>query len=1379
MAILSNRPLAPKAPEVVVDPEESSLLGEETEQLQREADVYAIRSRTEGAQAIKEAYKPSTSTIVKPTQEEVSKYSLDMLTGGLTESTSALLTSPVLGPEEEDPGSLPRNVVNFVIGEDMAIWGVKWDAEGFKWNFQNMKDQWSEEPLWSTVTLGFQLLTLVAPYAKALQLGARGMELGRRGLKAAPLISKVPLLKKVSPAGFKYYPHVGARKVEGIVSEFPENISMAMLEESRPWFAAPEFLNMSEKGARKAEIDMLRDFNVVNLGHIVSKWGDNTAKELYQQHGDDAYKYMSDVQLENLYHQIPKRTMERMRRTAQKYNTSARLAAKLKLSQDKNYANDVVFSTGDQMKLAFNRWFGNSYFDKVMGVTPDQNMVNEIGSNLSKWNPPENIRSLMSAPPPQSVVKNMLHQAIYDHAVRDGVGNLVPPPSVISQEYQGVVDRTYSVLREQQRRALDMGLISDAEAAANPMHFTLVRRRHKVQGGELQQYARANIVNLKDRDPVTGKVKKVIDPKTGKEVASTTEHIILNTGLFPRLQDPSLLPRRADWDKVYDALENGELFDTPEEFFLHTVVNDELLMRNFEVARDVVMDERYVMSAAELAGKYEGKRIPPEWVNLNDLVKGTSAGRLKRMIAKKAGNDVEKTTYLLGSTDPGSQVLPYMRAGLADKLFGGEGIFEQSKIAASWAEALTTVYKSMKTGFNLPTHFQNTLGNMVFLAQSGMHPLKADTWRLARDLTENFRGYTKAKRAGTEMAWVTRNADKMIEYNGFRMPFVDMLGLGTDPARNRLMQEHVVESAFEYIEGWEHLRRVYGRVSEADSPTLKSFVGSMLKVHDPSFDLKTGGAAPIADMTKPQQWYKKGITGFLNTATAAYLGEDIVPKMMLLMKNQADGMTLEGAITEVGRRLPMYNSVGKKFKSTRRVILPWVTFPAEAARITKNNIMDDPLKMLPWLWAPQVLQSTAFALGMTGEGETKESLEEAKRGIALWAQQGPETVVYGGRQGLAGAGGLIGGTTGALMGGLTKGPLGAVLGSLAGGIAGAGASYFLDKDGEQLRGGVLNWLPHSSFMMSEMRAPDFSFTKVKDVWETVPAEPFAILKPLYETFFGRDQYGNDVVTGGFGDSIKKGVAGYIGFLSPPIVQRYGFGTTTPDVALFGNEWTGGAVMAAAAGALGLALTKGKGPLIPGLKAALQTNKAGLAAAVAAGAAAGSTADVSRIYTDSGLTKDIYGKEGTTAQDFFFNNIGMMRSYRSTPESRIANEDVTKRHLQELRSYLGRHLQYYAANGMDEQMIDTLKKIHITFKAQYEDASLSQRRYRDYIEYYMSSIGQHPALRSISQEELVRRLYKASDYAEQARGMAQEEMYNLLLQTRAEQITTAAARRKRK
>lgn len=1382
-----NMPLGLKAPEIGTE-DDASLYDEETEERQLESNVSTIRSATEASQARIEAYRP------KP-------------------EDSALETSPVLGPAKQS-NDLPRNITNFLLEEDMAIWGMKWDKEGFDWNFEVMKQQWSEEPIWSTVTLGFQALTLVAPYARALKIGGTGMKVGRKGSKAAVGIagaaglsvpggiigalaggpggailgaglgaaagagaSKLPLIKRLSEPGFRFYKGIGSRPEKVVESVGLKELSPEAVEKTGnfvrtvnygdfkfgveepvvvPWFS--QFSSLSDRGARRAEISMFEDLKVANTPELLKKYGDESVQQIFKNledlgdlEGNAARFFLTDEQALDIYMKIPSRAMGTMRRHAQKYNTAARLKAKRDLSKD--LASGVAPLTPVEEKvLWFTEKFGNSFFEKTAILTPEDALSDKIGKQLGKWSLPTNIHDIFKSPPSLQVGKTAMHHWIKQDAIRDGAGHLVPDPGPLTGDalrFVGLVEAESAV---NQKRGFEAGVFFKGEMEKHPYHVTNVRRHHKVQRGDLDQYSKSTIVPVEDA--VTGEIE---------------HQFMMASGVFPRLTDPALLSKRSSWDKTWEAFEKGDLFDTPEEIVLHSLVNDNMLVDNYITAGRVLSDESNIASRKLIDIRYLSKKdgvLPPDWVDVEEIVKGVSAARLKNVLRKRIGDDGEKLEYILGSTDEALQTLPYMRKSSADALFGDQGLFEQTKAVTGWLEAGTAYMKTGATALNPSTHSQNILGNLALLIQAGMNPIAPSSLRLARDLSKNFKKFAIAKREGTEVAWAAGNKKTMIEYKGTKIPFIDLIGYGDDRVKSTIVNDLLVENAFEFVEGFRNLERLYERASKSEHGNLAAFLKLGLDMHDPKKGVLT------KDLDGVSKAYRKWVTHSFDNMTGAYLAEDIIPKMMLFTRGINDGLTWQSALHEVGRRLPMYNNIGSAFKGARKYALPWITFPSEAARITKNNLMDNPMGMLPWLRGPQILQSTAYALGLTGDGETYESLEEAKRGLPMWAQQGQETMMTRGKKSRVVTGGAITGTLGAVGGTVAGGPLGAVIGGLAGGVAGAAASYFLDRDGEEVRGAVLNWLPHSSVAMSEARAPDFHFTKWKDVIDIAPAEPFAIARPLLETFFGKNEYGDDAFTGGFGDSIKKTIAGYIGFLAPPLIQRFGYNSATPDVALFGNEWTGGAIAAAAGGAMALALSKKAGvPLISGIKTASK--------AAALGAVAGSTADVSRLYTDTGIRKDIYGRQANPAQDALLTVFGVARNYPSRPETQIGNEGVFDRHIQEVRSYIGRQVGFHSANGMDEALLKDLKDVQVTFKAQYNDASLAQRRYQDWLEQYLSSIGTHPALRGMSQEEILQRLYKASAFADETRGQAQQEMFNMLVRIRSENIQRAAARRGKK
>ena len=68
------------------------------------------------------------------------------------------LSIPYATPEE---GFGVKDVANFLVGDEMAMLGMKLDKEGFDWSVDHIVEQWSEEPLWLNIlTAGTMAATL-------------------------------------------------------------------------------------------------------------------------------------------------------------------------------------------------------------------------------------------------------------------------------------------------------------------------------------------------------------------------------------------------------------------------------------------------------------------------------------------------------------------------------------------------------------------------------------------------------------------------------------------------------------------------------------------------------------------------------------------------------------------------------------------------------------------------------------------------------------------------------------------------------------------------------------------------------------------------------------------------------------------------------------------------------------------------------------------------------------------------------------------------------------------------------------------------------------------------------------------------------------------
>jgi hypothetical protein len=414
----------------------------------------------------------------------------------------------------------------------------------------------------------------------------------------------------------------------------------------------------------------------------------------------------------------------------------------------------------------------------------------------------------------------------------------------------------------------------------------------------------------------------------------------------------------------------------------------------------------------------------------------------------------------------------------------------------------------------------------------------------------------------------------------------------------------------------------------------------------------------------------------------------------------------------------MYNTVGSAIKKGRKFAFPWATFPAEAMRITKNNIQDHPLRMIPWLRAPQIMQSVFSGMGYAPD--TREAVEDVKNQLPVWAQGHTTVVGEGGAIGLLGAGGtgaLMGGAAGAAIGksGVAAG-IGAAIG---GGISAALSSVTTDEfHAKQMRGAMMDWLPHSTFLQTTTAEEYYGkYMPAKDIQgilEQMPAEPLAILKPMISAFSGETAYGEAVGDGTLGGGLEKTIAGMLGFLAPPLLQKYGFKLTTPDVPLY--DGPGGGII-----------------------------------------------NYSRALVDSGNAVDpMTGRPGSMTHDFIMNNVGMFKSYAATGEQQLANEAITEKHMGKVRKHLVKNLDYHLDMEDDEEVVGILTKIQGSFTEQYmHDPRTAQLKYTEWLKKHSKTLGRHPKLKMWSDEEIKKRLDLAGQLGADARSRARNTLIQAL------------------
>lgn len=954
----------------------------------------------------------------------------------------------------------------------------------------------------------------------------------------------------------------------------------------------------------------------------------------------------------------------------------------------KSAKGEGQFGFMDRVKLSFARRFANDYFKLATSVADGADDVRTaFHQRLDGLFASEDIGRFFINMPTAAAGKR-----IYQHWLQKQ-GVLKKPVKLSADERQWA-DGMEIAMRNHQKEALEEGLIdSDTISKVGEIHLPALYKdtpRPDLATGR-QLYV-----------PIR---RKATQGERAAGIADASDEVVgLRPFEMPRLDSPTLKARQADLPEVARRLLDDELITDPSELTVRGFVMDRLLMNNYRAVRDIATDDRFAVSAHDVMTKFGGRKAAEKagFVSLDGL-QGGIPGRIRRMIEKK------DSSFLGGGGE-----LPWIRRAAFDDLFGTEGIFAQASSAFDMMSLLTSIHKTSKTALSVPTHFQNFTSNLAMLSQAGFNPLSPRNLGIQSRMAKAFEKIATANRANLD------DGSKIaIDQLAVNLGKMDIDGKSFDLTKE-LMDPKVLQlveaSAFESVEGFQNIRRMAERLrpeQRATKMVADAFIG----------------------MKKKMQLNDKNGFRWFDQMTKWYLAEDMVPKMSYYMSLRAQGLTTDAAILEVGRRLPMYQSVGSAIKTGRRWAFPWATFPTEAARITKNNMMDHPLRMLPWLQMPSIVQATAsmagFAPGNTG------AVSEAKRQLPMWAQRS-ETVMMEQGAGNVVGGAASGGLTGGIVGGRIGGAPGAIAGGLLGTVVGGGlANSLTDAEGsDRLRGSVLDWLPHTSFFLSST-SPEFGgtvnsfghgllpFKDLQGALEQAPAEPLAILKPFIDIMSGRTSWGQDIGAEDTGGQFGKALAGFIGFMAPPFMQKYGFKTTTPDVSFSQH-------------ALGTDLP-------------------------------GDITNVSRALIDSGSKLDpITGRPGNLTSDMLLKNFGLWKSWATDPANRLSNELGTEKHLQQIRSYATKNLAFHLENGHDTEVLKTLNTIMTTFSQQFVDnPARAQEKYNEWLQRHLSKIGRHPRLRQWSEDELRERLQHASDFARRERGKARDDMLKFLHQQLAQ------------
>ncbi len=967
---------------------------------------------------------------------------------------------------------------------------------------------------------------------------------------------------------------------------------------------------------------------------------------------------------------------------------------------DAEAKGELSVSGWEKAKWEFNKRFANQYFRLTNSLVENNGVMDQYKASLDNLWKSEDMGRVMATVPDisegEDVYKYWMHQQRPD---------LIPNSPKLKPETQKWADYMGEKYRESQNHVIEIGLVPESvRDRIGDMHLPAQFKGTPMPDADMSRTMFMPVRSMKEEKAAKVLVGKDV-PRKGldKALFGDTKHVVeeaktgpdsriaLSTYKFPRLDSHTLKRRNMELPEVAQRLENGELITDQAELTVRGYMMDRMLTHNFEFVRDIAMNDSYAVPHRDIAKLYGGdvaKAAEAGYVSLDDVPTG-ARDALKRMLGKKG--------VRLGDNEE----LPWIKKAIFDEVFGEQGAFSQVQAASDLMEVITTMFKTSKTAFSVPTQFQNIGGNLVLMAQAGVNPLDPDVLDLSIGSINAFKKisayHAAAKKAGGKNTREILDAAKInlgkMKINGKNIDMNELL----DPG----VRELIEEGAMDMVEGSGHLEDLYKNLRKEQHLTRGA-----IKAYQ-----KMKNIAQVGDKVK-----------WMDEMTKWYLAGDMVPKMTMYLYHRGQGLSKSSAMLEVGRRLPMYGTVGSAIKRGRKWAFPWATFPAEAMRITKNNIMDHPLRMMPWLHMTNITQAMFSGVGLGPQ--TPEQAKEAKQSLPLWAQRSATVAMSGeGAAGMGGAmtGAMVGGTAGLLKGS----PMGALAGAAIGGIAGAAGMSAItsEKDGDSLRGMVMDWLPHSSFMLTS-NSPDMmgQYTPFKDLqgaMEQMPVEPFAILKPMVEVMSGKTGFGTEIGSEGPGDAMGKMLAGMIGIIAPPWIQKYGFKATTPDVSL--SEHLTGT------------------PLT------------------------GDITNVSRLLVDTGIAIDPNtGKTGSLSHDFLLKNLGMGKSWGATGPVALSNETETEKHMGQVRNHLSKQLSYYSANGKEDRMMKVLTDVMSTFSKQYADnPARAHQKYGEWVESKLDQIGQFPRLRGWSQEEMRERLAKSVEFGAQSRGQARQEIINTL------------------
>jgi len=542
-----------------------------------------------------------------------------------------------------------------------------------------------------------------------------------------------------------------------------------------------------------------------------------------------------------------------------------------------------------------------------------------------------------------------------------------------------------------------------------------------------------------------------------------------------RMESPALLERTTGLDEFVEMMKAETVLTDPKTLTVRGLMEGTLLYENHMNIVKMATDARFGTDAAGFAKAVETfggglrglRKAKDEWIPLwGDATRPGLAGaglssRLKRMVAKETGVNADN----LGAH--------YLSKDAFHQMFGPNGIVGQSGEAVAAFHEVVKIYKTSKTAFNAYTQAQNVMGNIVFLSMRGMRFFTGaeagENWKLLQagmaNMNANLTALRKSQKTGK--GGVVKLKPMKVGDRTFSPAEI------ASELDSQMVKELLEEGAFLNAEG-SNLGFLSGVAEKADN--ISQFLGAATRKTE----------------------------DFLSTWKRFYNVGDSGPKFAYFMKLRAKGFSRSAAVQEVAKALPIYRGIAEGPKipglgrigpgALRKGMFPWISFPAETARIMKNNLMENPWQVMPWLKATNIMQAMMYGVGQLGVGDpfTFDDHLGIRRQLPIHAQR-PTAVT----------------------------------------------TPFTDKNND-IRSMMMDFLPFSTLLPPTYAGE----ARIRDKIPVV-GDPLPILAGIINVFTGKGPFGQDMPSTGPADFIGKNIANMIGFIAPPYVQKYMFDITSP------------------------------------------------------------------------------------------------------------------------------------------------------------------------------------------------------------------------------------------